>query len=107
MRVIPPTYVEGRTTDDPDRMYSMRSTPHSIIDHPFRIIVHDTEFGLMRLGTAALGPAGNPLFHAVSFAYDTPRWGSAIIFGRANLTLLQTLVKDVKDQHAPRTPTPR
>ncbi len=78
-----------------------RASPHSLIDHPFRVLVLDSEFALLAVGTVSLGEQGNPWCHARLFADGWPHYVQAEILDRCNHQVVHLIGKPLEDWHAP------
>lgn len=93
--------------DDPEREKMNERTPFSLIEHPFRVLVYDSEAHLLAIGTCALGPLGQPTLHAQKFAEGWAGYASASIISRVDHDIILTIAKPLKDQHASTHRTPR
>lgn len=72
-----------------------RATPESLIDHPFRILVHDEECHLMIVGTAAIGPPIDIDRYSLALISSALGWANAIILNRVDLTIHRVVARPI------------
>lgn len=74
-----------------------QASPFSIIEHPFRIIVHDEECEVLGVGTATFGPAGDVDKYAMEFITSFPTWMNALIYNRCDLAIRRVIARSLTD----------
>lgn len=100
MTALPSYFTEVLFPEDPERERLVEQSPYSILEHPFRVLVHDSEFNLLAIGTVELGEAGRPCSQAQDYADGWPGHAMAVVFNRCSHTIEAVLVKPLSDQHA-------
>lgn len=85
----------------PDSGVGARPSPFSIIEHPFRILVHDEECRLMIVGTASLGPPSDPLRYAQHLCWNALGWMNAVVINRTDLAVEKILSRRFGETDAP------
>jgi hypothetical protein len=100
---VTPYFTEARFAVGPaSRAFPQpRVTPYSIIDHPFRVLVLDSEFALLAVGTASIGGDGSPWRNARLFAEGWPHYVQAEILDRSSHKIVHLIAKPLEDWHAP------
>lgn len=69
-----------------ESQYGACPSGYSVIEHPFRVLVHDDECRLLLVGTATFGPANDSDCYAMQLIESIRGWSNALIINRVDLT---------------------